>query len=281
MADPVAWYDANAETVSARYEETAAEDIHAWLLDLLPAIPATVLDVGAGSGRDAAWLAAKGYDVIAVEPSANMRAASALLHPTTRVHWINDTLPALGAVTRSGLAFDLILLSAVWMHVPAGDRARAFRKMINLLKPGGLIALTLRHGPAEPERGIHPVSLAEVEALVRNQGAFIERTTDAKDELGRGDVRWTQIAIRLPGDGTGALPLLRHVILNDDKSSTYKLALLRTLCRVADGAAGFARDYDDEFVAVPLGLVALTWVRLFSLTVSRVPGWPAPVCQSR
>ena len=107
MADPVAWYDANAETVSARYEETAAEDIHAWLLDLLPAIPATVLDVGAGSGRDAAWLAAKGYDVIAVEPSANMRVASARLHPTTRVHWINDTLPALGAVTRSGLAFDL------------------------------------------------------------------------------------------------------------------------------------------------------------------------------
>ena len=92
------------------------------------------------------------------------------------------------AVTRSGLAFDLILLSAVWMHVPAGGRARAFRKMINLLKPGGLIALTLRHGPAEP---------------VRNQGAFIERTTEAKDELGRGDVRWTQIAIRFPGDGTG------------------------------------------------------------------------------
>jgi hypothetical protein len=60
-ADPVAWYDANAETVSARYEETAAEDIHAWLLDLLPAIPATVLDVGAGSGRDAAWPAAKGF----------------------------------------------------------------------------------------------------------------------------------------------------------------------------------------------------------------------------
>ena len=56
-------YDANAETVSARYEETAAEEIHAWLLDPLPAIPATVLHVGAGSGRDAAWLAAKGYDV--------------------------------------------------------------------------------------------------------------------------------------------------------------------------------------------------------------------------
>ena len=76
------------------------------------------------------------------------------------------------------------------------------------------------------------------------------------------------MAIRLPDDGTGALPLLRHVILNDDKSSTYKLGLLRALCRVADGAAGFARHYDDDHVAVPLGLVALTWIRLFKPLLS-------------
>jgi SAM-dependent methyltransferase len=243
MADPIAWYDANAKAVSASYEEVLADDVHGWMLDLLPAAPATVLDVGAGSGRDAAWLAAKSFEVIAVEPSAEMRAAAVRLHPDTKIHWISDTLPALGAVTQSGLSFDLILLSAVWMHVPASDRPRAFRKLINLLKPGGLVAITLRHGPAEPERAIHPVSLAEVEALARDHGAFVERSGEEKDQLGRGDIRWTQVAIRLPDDGTGTLPLLRHVILNDDKSSTYKLALLRTLCRVADGAAGFARDY--------------------------------------
>ena len=72
MADPVAWYDANAKIVSARYEEITAENVYGWLLDMLPASTATILDVGAGSGRDAAWLAAKGYDVIAVEPSANI-----------------------------------------------------------------------------------------------------------------------------------------------------------------------------------------------------------------
>jgi len=66
------------------------------------------------------------------------------------------------------------------MHVPAGDRPRAFRKLINLLKPGGLIAITLRHGPAEPERAIHPVSLAEVEALVRNHGALLSAAVKQK-----------------------------------------------------------------------------------------------------
>jgi SAM-dependent methyltransferase len=154
MADSVAWYDANAETVS---EGTTAEDVHGWLLDLLPAIPATTLDVGAGSGRDAVWLADKGYDVIAVEPSANMRAAAARLHPAARVHWIDDTLLVLNAAARSGLSFDLILLSAVWMHVPADDRPRAFRKLINLLKPGGLIAIM--DGDGDDAEGSGPPSL--------------------------------------------------------------------------------------------------------------------------
>ncbi len=55
------------------------------------------------------------------------------------------------------------------------------------------------------------------------------------DALNRPGVGWTGVALRLPDDGTGALPLLRHVILNDRKSSSYKLGLLRALCRAADG----------------------------------------------
>src|SRR6202040_2044838 len=99
----------------------------------------------------------------------------------------------------------------------------------SLSSPGGCMAITLRHGFAEPERGIHVVSQAEIERLSRAHGAFVEKATDSKDELGRDAVRWTQVAVRLPDDGSGALPLLRHIILNDDKSSTYKLALLRAL----------------------------------------------------
>ena len=65
----------------------------------------------------------------------------------------------------------------------------AFRKLINLLKPGGFIVITLRHGPAEPARGMYPVSLAEVEALARNHGAFIQSNIEAKDALGCRDIR--------------------------------------------------------------------------------------------
>jgi SAM-dependent methyltransferase len=263
MADAVDWYERNARSLAARYEGVAPESVHGWLLNLLPSNPGMILDVGAGTGRDAAWLAEKGHEVVAVEPSAAMRNVAGNLHPGASIRWIEDSLPTLQNLTRSGLAFDFILLSAVWMHVLNNDRARAFRKLVGLLKPGGVLALTLRQGPAEKERGVYPVSLAEIEGLARDHGLVVERVGDDEDQLGRGDVRWTHVALRAPDDGTGALPLLRHVILNDDKSSTYKLALLRALCRVADGAAGLSRDHDDEFVSVPLGLVALTWVLLF------------------
>ena len=263
MSDEIAWYDAHAETLADRYEAVSPERLHGWLADLLPSQPAAILDVGAGSGRDAAWLAYKGHEVVAVEPSSRFRTMARERHTDSRIQWISDSLPGLKRTLRSGLAFDVILVSAVWMHVAPSDRARAFRKLITLLKPGGVLAITLRHGPAEAGRKLHPVSVAEIKSLARDHGAFVERETTADDLLGRREIRWDQLAIRLPDDGTGALPLLRHVILNDDKSSTYKLGLLRVLCRIADGAGGLGSPADDEYVSIPLGLVALMWIRLY------------------
>ena len=276
LTDAISWYDARAEQLADRYESVPAERIHHWLEDLLPSKTGTVLDVGAGSGRDAAWLASRGHDVVAVEPSANMRTAARQRYDDRPIQWIADSLPGLERTFRSGLSFDVVLLSAVWMHVAPSDRTRAFRKLITLLKPGGLLAITLRHGPAEPERGFHPVSEDEIRKLARDHGAFIERHGSKDDHLGRPDIRWTHLAIRLPDDGTGALPLLRHIILNDDKSSTYKLGLLRTLCRIADGAGGIAGSADDDHVAIPMGLVALTWIRLYKpLLVADLPQNPS------
>ena len=276
MAHPTSWYDVNAKAACERYESVPSARVHAWLTDLLPARPATVLDVGAGSGRDAAWLAAEGYDAVAVEPSVAMRAFAQARHADRPIQWIPDSLPALDRTFKSGLSFDLILLSAVWMHVPPSDRQRAFRKLVTLLKPGGVLALTLRSGPAEPERGFHAVSADEIRMLARNHGAFVEHEGSSGDHQGRRDVRWTQLAIRLPDDGTGALSLLRHIILNDDKSSTYKLGLLRALCRIADGAGGFAWPADEDHVAIPMGLVALTWIRLYKpLLAADLPQSPS------
>jgi len=136
------------------------------------------------------------------------------------------------------------------------------------MKPGAGMAITLRHGPAAPGQVMHDVSAAEIESFCLAHGAYVERLRrNVPDQGGRPEVTWTQMIVRLPDDGTGALPLLRHIILNDNKETTYKLALLRTLCRIADGAAGYARhatrDHEVECIVLPLGLVALYWLRLY------------------
>jgi 2-polyprenyl-3-methyl-5-hydroxy-6-metoxy-1,4-benzoquinol methylase len=84
-----------------------------------------LLDIGAGTGRDAAWFARQGQDVIAVEPSNSMRAEGQRLHADPRVRWIDDQLPELSALGRLGISFDLVMLTAVWQHVAPSDRERA------------------------------------------------------------------------------------------------------------------------------------------------------------
>lgn len=183
-----------------------------WLADLLPSPPAVVIDIGAGTGRDAGAFAAAGYEVIAIEPSSGMRVEAERRHPSPRIRWLTDSLPGLTTASRAGLAADVVLLSAVWQHVAPTDRPRAFRKMVSLLRSGGLLAMTLRHGP-DDGRGGYPVTLAEVETLARDHGMQVVRTVASPDLQGRSDVSWTAMVLRLPDDGTGALPLLRHLIL--------------------------------------------------------------------
>ena len=272
----IAWYDRQAAAIAATYESLEFKAVHNWLLDLLPKGRGLILDVGAGSGRDAAGFVTLGHDVVAVEPSAAMMREASARHPDPRIRWLDDRLPGLEATHRSGLAFDAILLSGVWQHVAPGDRPRAFRKLVTLLKPGGVLAITLRLGEAAAERDMHDVSRSEIEVLARGHGAYIERSVEAADRQGRNDVRWVQLALRLPDDGTGALPLLRHVVLQDAKSSTYKLALLRAVARIADGSAGLVRESGADHVSVPLGLVALYWIRLFlPLLSSELPQSPS------
>jgi SAM-dependent methyltransferase len=270
--DGIHWYDAHARSMAQQYEAIRPEELYGWVTGLLPigqSSAAVALDVGAGSGRDAAWLASKGFDVVAVEPAAAMRSEAQERHPEPQIRWPDDRLPALSATLRLGLAFDVVWVSAVWQHVAASERARAFRKLTSLMKAGGLLVITLRHGLSEPERDMQPVSLDEVEALARSHGMMVVRSVELPDRLGRPDVHWRGVALRLPDDGTGALPLLRHVILNDPKSSTYKLGLLRALCRAADGSAGLAQGAGDQHVALPLGIVALNWLRLYLPLVER------------
>ena len=257
------YYSQNADQYIKQYESVDPEKIHRNWSHFIPNTKSLILDIGAGSGRDAAWVANMGHEVFAVEPADKLREKGQALHSLQNIHWISDRLPLLKKVNNLPLKFDLILLSAVWMHIAPKKRERAFRKLANLLKPGGKLVITLRDGPIKDKRVMYPVNSEELHSFANRFALQVLLETKTEDQLNRPDILWTTIVLWVPDDGTGALPLLRHVIVNDAKSSTYKLALLRVLVRIADGAQGVVMDINEEYVCLPFGLLALYWIKSF------------------
>lgn len=266
MSKNVDIYHRQAKLFAAQYDALSFEQVHACWQSFWPK-EQLVLDIGAGSGRDAQWLSRQGCQVIAVEP-ANDLLQLGKLKTAEQVKWLQDSLPELKAVYQLNLQFQTILLSAVWMHILPSDRERAFRKITNLLAPGGRFVLSLRYGSFSDNRVAYPVGIDEVSDLAKKFGLVV-RYVSARtaDSGGRNDVEWQTLVLELPDDGSGSLSKVRHIVVNDNKSSTYKLALLRSLVRIADAHPGAVVDKQDGTVAISLGLVALYWIRLFKRLV--------------
>jgi len=187
-------YSESARALIGQYESVSFEDVHRPVLHLFPPAPARVLDVGAGTGRDAAALARQGHHVTAVEPTAELRAYGQALHPRS-IRWIDDLLPRLDAVRSLGERFDFILLTAVWMHLDAAQQRDAMRTLSTLVEPDGRVSMTLRHGPVPPGRRMFDVSAGEVEALAGSFGLQPLHRAETRDMLNRPEVRWTFLVL--------------------------------------------------------------------------------------
>ena len=270
MTENITYYSTNASALTKQYDSVPFESVHKDWLSEIPT-EGMVLDVGAGSGRDARYLAARGLGVVAVEPASGIRELAQEYTVSNPIHWISDSLPELTEIFRLQTKFDLILLSAVWMHIAPSSRERAFRKLSSLLKPNGKLIISLRHGSCQDERTMYSVSTSELAQLASQFGLTYRLLTPEKtnDELGRADVQWQTVLLTLPDNGTGAFPLIRNIVINDSKSSTYKVALLRALLRIAEGHPGSVIERTSEHVVLPVGLVALYWLKLYKPLVDQ------------
>jgi SAM-dependent methyltransferase len=191
-------YAADAARLVAQYESLDFSDVHRAVLPLLPPPPASVLDVGAGTGRDAAALSARGHRVLAVEPTAALREEGRRLHPSARLEWLDDALPDLPRLVARGERFDLVMLVAVLMHLDADERARAMVPLAAAVAPGGLLYMTLRHGPVPAGRRMFEIADAEICALAAAHGLVPALQESRGDMLGRTDVTWSLLAFRRP-----------------------------------------------------------------------------------
>lgn len=132
------------------------------------------LDLGAGEGRTALWLAERGWHVTAVDFSdvalerGRQRVEAAAVPGA--VEWVCADLVDFDP---TGAAYDLVLL--MFIHLPADDRRRLLRLAAATLAPGGAVlvvgydtthATAGRGGPRDPAVLFSPVDIvADLDGL--------------------------------------------------------------------------------------------------------------------
>src|SRR6202163_4746297 len=127
-------YAEEAPDLLKRYESISSSDTHRSVMQLIPNEPCRVLDIGSGTGRDAAGFAELGHRVVAVEPTEEMRRGAIALHPSRLIEWLDDGLPDSARVLARNEHFDVVMLTAVWMHLDEQQRRRAMPNLAALAR---------------------------------------------------------------------------------------------------------------------------------------------------
>lgn len=190
-------YAQEADALAVQYESFTFQALHRNIVPLFPKHAHRVLDIGAGTGRDAAGFAALGMEVLAVEPVAEMRAHGQRMHPSPRIEWLDDALPGLPRTTARNETFDIVMMTAVLMHFDANERAAILACVARLLAPDGILALSLRHGPTPPGRRMFAVDDQEIVALAEADGLEnLLLLQGHRDKFHRDDVTWSRLVFR-------------------------------------------------------------------------------------
>lgn len=192
----IEFYDKHAATLADGYESIAFEKAYPFLEAVFQGTPISVLDIGSGTGRDAAWIDAKGHSVTAVEPSMAMRKIAISLHPSKNITWVDDELPHLAGQNLAARTFDVVLANAVWMHVHPTDRDNAMQRIFYLTNVGGSAFVSLRLGPQDSERGMYEISSSKFVTLAEKTGFTVVPKGDFADLLGRSEVSWKMFELR-------------------------------------------------------------------------------------
>lgn len=188
-------YAENAASLVQQYEGLVFSELFEPVeSELLKAI-GPVLDVGSGSGRDAAEFAKRGYAVTAVEPVAELRERAREIHKHCAIEWVDDSLPGLRLLGRR--KFGLVWLSAVWMHLDCDERISAMSRVSGLLEKGGKIVITTRHGPVPSGRRMYSIAVSETVELAESNGLTCSSVRySVPDVGGREAVSWDFLVLR-------------------------------------------------------------------------------------
>lgn len=261
-------YNRLAGTLAQQYDTVRSQDVLVGLEERLPRLCA--LDVACGTGRDAEWLAQHGFRVTAIDGAEAMLAEARAKHSHPFVTYQHDLLPELAATRARGQKYDLILMSAAWMHIAPERRAEALTHLLDMANPGCLMFISLRHGPAPADRKMFEVDVEELRTLAARRLVSSEALEQNSDQLGRSAVWWDTVYLKVPATHQQELQLIREAALNDRMRSTYKPTLMMALAHHHQAIT----PQSAAQAALPFGPLAAFWQTIYGAE----PLWKTKRC---
>ena len=249
------FYNENAEKLADSYETADMKVVHGLLLRFLPERE-SVLKIGCGSGRDAAFLISRGYDVTAVEAAPKMIEVAQRLHPELAGRIIQATLPFREPDRLLCRHFGAVVCIGTIIHVPDHDIFEFASQLRDLVAPEGILFLSgsMRNLPSQTSRDDNGRLIIErvpeeIQLLFERLGFQLLTRVQNDDALGR-PIKWYSLVMQKVGQGNSrSVDEIEAIISRDRKDATYKLALLRALC-----------DKDSEIVEIRKNLCLFHFV---------------------
>ena len=162
--ETLAAYDTGAAGFAKDWhDQPPPADLHALVRRYFRAGGRTA-DIGCGSGREVAFLAANGFDAIGYDASDALLEQARLRYP--RLSFATAVLPNLSGVPDA--AFDNVLCETVVMHLRRPQILDAVRRLLAILKTNGILYLSWRVTDGADQRDDHGRLYAAFEsALIR------------------------------------------------------------------------------------------------------------------
>ena len=164
--ETLAAYDKDAAAFANDWhEQPAPRDLHD-IVKRFFIVGGLTADVGCGSGREVVWLNANGFPAQGFDASDGLLAQARARYP--QFEFIHTELPDLQGIAAN--AYDNVLCETVIMHLDRAHIAPSVRRMLEIVKPGGILYLSWRVTEGENQRDRHARLYAAFESsLVRSE----------------------------------------------------------------------------------------------------------------
>ncbi len=189
------YYARHADRLVERYEQADVAQLQRRLVKAFEP-NSKILELGSGSGRDAALMLTKGFDVFAVDGAQSMVKQAIRLHPELSGRLTRLSLPA--ALPYRGSSFDGVYALAVLMHLSRGGMRASIAEVCRVLRTGGRFFLSVpsartdvdEHGRDGRGRLFTSLTALAWQDICQTCGLRRIRQWDDSDGLGRSGMRW-------------------------------------------------------------------------------------------